>query len=107
MCSFCFRFLGSIELQIGRKLYLQGLGVCSGMQCNSDSSDSEDESCPDANQGECSTSDSNVKIRLPDEVIESLTNGQLLLPYSQQFALPSACPCPGGCGEEFYCRYKA
>ncbi|CAH1423548.1 unnamed protein product [Lactuca virosa] len=26
VCSFCFRFIGSIELQIGRKLYLQGLG---------------------------------------------------------------------------------
>ncbi|KAJ0804787.1 putative [histone H3]-lysine(4) N-trimethyltransferase [Helianthus annuus] len=26
VCGCCFRFIGSIEIQIGRKLYLQGLG---------------------------------------------------------------------------------
>ncbi|KAK9705029.1 hypothetical protein RND81_07G027900 [Saponaria officinalis] len=105
VCSSCFRFLGSVELQIGRKLYLQGLGVCSGIQCNSDSSDGEDDCCviEDANPGECSASGSKDTISLPEDVIESLTNGQLLLPYSEKFALPSECPCPGGCGEEFYC----
>ncbi|KAH9624686.1 hypothetical protein KSS87_012208 [Heliosperma pusillum] len=107
VCSCCFRFLGSIELQIGRKLFLQGLGLCSGDQCNSDSSDGQHDSCiiEDSNLGECSTSGSKATISLPEEVIESLTNGQMLLPYSEKFALPSECPCLGGCGEEFYCRF--
>ncbi|KAJ0614513.1 putative histone-lysine N-methyltransferase [Helianthus annuus] len=26
VCGCCFHFIGSIEIQIGRKLYLQGLG---------------------------------------------------------------------------------
>ncbi|KAL9229307.1 hypothetical protein vseg_004790 [Gypsophila vaccaria] len=105
VCSFCFRFLGSVETQIGRKLYLQGLGACSSIQCNSDSSDGEYHPCAreDTNPGECCASGSKATIPLPDDVIESLTNGQLMLPYSEKFALPSECPCPGGCGEEFYC----
>ncbi|KAK4398020.1 Histone-lysine N-methyltransferase ATXR2 [Sesamum angolense] len=35
VCSFCFRFIGSIELQIGRKLYLQELGVSAVDECGS------------------------------------------------------------------------
>ncbi|XP_057246912.1 histone-lysine N-methyltransferase ATXR2 isoform X2 [Beta vulgaris subsp. vulgaris] len=105
VCGSCFRFIGSIELQIGRKLYFQGLGVSSSNPCHSDSSDAEDDSCfiGDANLGECSASSSNGKIPVSEEVVESLMNGQLVLPHSDKFSLPLPFPCSGGCGEENYC----
>ncbi|GFZ05535.1 histone-lysine N-methyltransferase ATXR2 [Actinidia rufa] len=115
VCSFCFRFIGSIELQIGRKLYLQDLGAsanngCDGQRfpkesCQIDSSDGEDDSCVEdpRNLGECASSSSTYRTSLPKEVVESLMNGELVLPYSKQFPLPSVISCPGGCREAFYC----
>lgn len=118
VCSFCFRFIGSIELQIGRKLYLQDLGVSENNKCDrdtfshiskdcyqTDSSDEEDTSYLKDydNSGGCASSNSKEKISLPKEVEESLMNGELVLPYSKQFPLPSAIACPGGCGEAYYC----
>ncbi|CAO2824445.1 unnamed protein product [Amaranthus hypochondriacus] len=104
VCASCFRFIGSIELQIGRKLYFDKLGAPSSNHCHSDSSDGEDASCAvENNHGECSTSGSQNKIPLSQEVIESLVDGQLSLPYSEKFPLPLPTPCCGGCGEEYYC----
>ncbi|KAJ4831688.1 Histone-lysine N-methyltransferase atxr2 [Turnera subulata] len=88
VCSFCFQFVGSVEFQIGRKLFLQSLGVSSSNHCD---------------EGECSSSCSQDGVSLPKEVIESLMNGELVLPYSDKFPLPSYVPCPGGCAEAFYC----
>ncbi|KAL8167569.1 hypothetical protein V2J09_009068 [Rumex salicifolius] len=109
VCSFCFRFLGSIELQIGRKLYLQEMGLCSNNECHSNSSDEDGDSCMNNHDvvgpaGECSTSSSLNKIPLPKEIVDLLMNGELRLPHSEKFLLPSAIPCFGGCGESFYCR---
>ncbi|PSS05800.1 Histone-lysine N-methyltransferase [Actinidia chinensis var. chinensis] len=115
VCSFCFRFIGSVELQIGRKLYLQDLGAsanngCDGQRfpkesCQTDSSEGEDDSCVEdpRNLGECASSSSTYRTALPKEVVESLMNGELVLPYSKQFPLPSVISCPGGCREAFYC----
>ncbi|KAJ0974813.1 hypothetical protein J5N97_016778 [Dioscorea zingiberensis] len=33
VCSKCFRYIGSVELQIGRKLYLQSCGLSSKGDC--------------------------------------------------------------------------
>ncbi|KAK3184333.1 hypothetical protein Dsin_031619 [Dipteronia sinensis] len=41
---------------------------------------------------------------VPKEVVDSLMNGGLVLPYSTEFPLPSATSCPWGCKEAFYCR---
>ncbi|KAJ8444544.1 hypothetical protein Cgig2_000823 [Carnegiea gigantea] len=103
VCSFCFRFIGSIEFQIGRRLYLQGLGVFA--KCHSDSSDAEGDCSVMDNSalGECFTSGSMGKTPLPKEIIESLMDGRLVLPYSERFSLPSVFPCAGGCEEAFYC----
>uniref|UniRef100_A0A7C9DXE1 [histone H3]-lysine(4) N-trimethyltransferase n=1 Tax=Opuntia streptacantha TaxID=393608 RepID=A0A7C9DXE1_OPUST len=103
VCSFCFRFIGSIEFQIGRRIYLQGYGVSAN--CHSDSSDAEgDCTLMDKSAlGECSTSGSMGKTPLPKEIIESLMDGHLVLPYSEMFSLPSVFPCAGGCEEAFYC----
>ncbi|MED6207010.1 Histone-lysine N-methyltransferase atxr2 [Stylosanthes scabra] len=112
VCSFCFRFIGSIELQIGRRLYLQGLrdseshgcdvGSSSGLSKNihemDSSSDEEDEGTQ-----QCCFSSSKDKTPLPEGVVESLMNGQLNLPFSKEFSLPPVVPCLGGCGEAYYC----
>ncbi|KAK3036698.1 hypothetical protein RJ639_031566, partial [Escallonia herrerae] len=114
VCDFCFRFIGSIELQIGRKLYI---GLLTGNEsnrqkfshtskdCNEfDSSDGEDKSdlyCQSL--AECASSSSNMKSPLDQEVIESLVNEKLVLPYSKCFPLPSVVSCPGGCKEASYC----
>ncbi|KAL5730979.1 Histone-lysine N-methyltransferase atxr2 [Ranunculus cassubicifolius] len=99
VCSYCFRFIGSVELQIGRKLYFQNL-----MECATDSSDGETHNHIEDNEsGQCSSSNSKEKIPLPMELIESLRNGDVQLPYSKQFSLPSAVPCSGQCEEAYYC----
>ncbi|XP_009601528.1 histone-lysine N-methyltransferase ATXR2 isoform X1 [Nicotiana tomentosiformis] len=112
VCSYCFCFIGSIELQIGRKLYLEQLGVSpsseSHMQkdCyNSGSSVGEDDSDVEDQQvsGECASSPSKDKIPLPKDVVESLFNGEMQLPYSEKFPLPPIFSCPGGCKENYYC----
>ncbi|KAF5200518.1 Histone-lysine n-methyltransferase atxr2 [Thalictrum thalictroides] len=105
VCSYCFRFIGSIELQIGRKLYLQNLGLSARMECATESSDEEDDSLTADHDklGQCSSSNPKKKIPLPKETIESVMNGYVELPYSKQFPLPSAVSCSGGCGEAYYC----
>lgn len=118
VCSFCYRFISSIEHQIGRKLYLQNLGVSTNHECDegtnsvvakdgngSDSSDDEGNygivDCQ--NFGECASS-SSVKIPLPTEVVHSLMHEELVLPYSTKFPQPLVIPCRGGCSEGYYCR---
>ncbi|KAL6554066.1 hypothetical protein OROMI_019739 [Orobanche minor] len=86
---FCFRFIGSIELQIGRKLYLEELGVSGVDECGS----SDEMGCGSSFE----------KTRLPQDTIQLLMNGILHLPYSENFPLPSVVPCIGGCNEAYYC----
>ncbi|KAL7207833.1 hypothetical protein ACSBR1_029728 [Camellia fascicularis] len=91
VCSFCFCFIGSIELQIGRKLYLQDLGVSTNNELHHRSSK------------ECGSNSSKYRTPLPKEIVESLMKGELVFPYSKQFPLPSIISCPGGCRESYYC----
>eukprot|EP01018_Ginkgo_biloba_P008866 Gb_20232 [translate_table: standard] len=51
----------------------------------------------------CSDGESKTKTHIPEEVIESLLNGKLALPYSERFPLPAVINCIGGCSEEYYC----
>ncbi|CAN8270382.1 unnamed protein product [Cochlearia groenlandica] len=95
VCSFCFRFVGSIEKQIGRKVYFKNLGLsrCCG----------EDESMTyNGDKEQCGASSSNQN-SLPQEVVSSLVNGEMSLPHTDKFPLPCPLPCPGGCQEAFYC----
>lgn len=89
VCSFCFQFIGSIELQIGRKLYLEELGISAVDECGS--------------SGGMECSSSSGKTRLPHDTIQSLKDGSLRLPYSENFPLPPVVPCYGGCKEAYYC----
>lgn len=102
MCSFCFRFVGSVELQIGRRLYLQELGVSAGRDCCEADYSAEDEDLDDSGP---SSSIYKEKVPLPKGIAESVMNGGLKLPYSDKFSLPPAVPCPGGCKEAYYCRW--
>ncbi|PON93274.1 SET domain containing protein [Trema orientale] len=108
VCSFCFRFIGSIELQIGRKLYLQELGISvNHAECDMEESFSDGEDSSSEENGETSgapsSSNSRKKVELPKGVVESLMTGDLKLPYSDKFSLPPTVPCIGGCGEAHYC----
>ncbi|XP_011625872.1 histone-lysine N-methyltransferase ATXR2 isoform X3 [Amborella trichopoda] len=121
VCSYCFRYIGSIELQIGRKLYLQGLGKGEGEEFELGTSKHiQKEGClaeslhlrenhsvmaghSDSDSASSSKSEDNAYLPLPKEVIESLINGELVLPYSKEFVLPSVISCVGGCAEEHYC----
>lgn len=42
---------------------------------------------------------------LPQGVVTSLMNGEMALPHTDKFPLPSPLSCPGGCQEAFYCRF--
>lgn len=119
VCSFCFRFIGSIELQIGRKLYLQELGVSPHDECHgktflntsegnyhSDSSGSEDDSYAEDHPKRlkpCSSTSSKSENPLLKETVGLLMSGDFKLPYSEKFQLPSTISCPGGCKEAYYC----
>ncbi|PQQ17927.1 histone-lysine N-methyltransferase ATXR2 [Prunus yedoensis var. nudiflora] len=99
VCSFCFRFIGSVELQIGRRLYLQELGVSASQGCCQTDYSSEDEDSRDSGP---SSSSCKEKVPLPKGFAESLMKGGLKLPYSDKFPLPPAVLCHGGCGEAYY-----
>jgi hypothetical protein len=43
---------------------------------------------------------------VPQDVIMSLMDGDMSLPFTDQFALPSVVACPGGCEGELYCRFE-
>lgn len=78
------------------------VGSSSGLSKNChemDSSSDEEEGTQ-----QCASGGSKAKIPLPQGVVESLMNGQLILPFSKEFPLPPSVPCPGGCGEAYYCR---
>ncbi|RZB76701.1 Histone-lysine N-methyltransferase ATXR2 isoform F [Glycine soja] len=107
VCSFCFCFIGSIELQIGRRLYMQQLRANESHGCEVGSSSKHchemDSSDEEESTQQCTSGSSKTKVPLPEGIVESLMNGQLVLPFSEKFSLPPAVPCPGGCGEAYYC----
>ncbi|WVY99679.1 hypothetical protein V8G54_025749 [Vigna mungo] len=108
VCGFCFRFIGSIELQIGRRLYMKQLRANESHGCDVGNSSQHfhgiDSSDEEENTQQCTSGISKTKVLLPEGVVESLMNGQLVLPCSEKFTLLPAVPCPGGCGEAYYCR---
>lgn len=104
-----------MELQIGRKLYLQSLGLSDKMECDHQvfsndvaaSSSSESQNADDLFLQENSTNAGKISSEenfLSKDVLELLMNGKLSLPFSTQFLLSPIVPCPGGCEEEHYCR---
>ncbi|KAK7335563.1 hypothetical protein VNO80_27472 [Phaseolus coccineus] len=107
VCSFCFRFIGSIELQIGRRLYMKQLRANESHGCDVGNSSQHfhgmDSSDEEENTQQCTSGISKTKVPLPEGVVESLMNGKLVLPCSEKFSLLPAVPCSGGCGEAYYC----
>ncbi|CAN6240994.1 unnamed protein product [Urochloa humidicola] len=98
VCSYCFRFIGSIEFQIGRRLYLQSIGASSGS--------TPERHCHGSDVGSsygCSGSTTGNSNAVPQEVVMSLMDGDTSLPFTDQFCLPSVVACPGGCEGELYC----
>ncbi|XP_027170995.1 histone-lysine N-methyltransferase ATXR2 [Coffea eugenioides] len=119
VCSHCFQFIGSVELQIGRKLYLRNLADASGSnsgkrkfssalkdcsgQCN-ESRDHGDSDVEEYDVDRCGLSDSKSNTNIiPKDVIDSLMEGGLKLPHSDIVSLPAVVSCPGKCKEAYYC----
>lgn len=77
-------------------------GCCGG---GDDSSDSEGDECLkyNGNEEQCGGAASSSSI--PQGVVSSLMNGEMALPHTDHFPLPSPFSCPGGCQEAFYCRF--
>ncbi|PKA63705.1 Histone-lysine N-methyltransferase ATXR2 [Apostasia shenzhenica] len=98
VCSRCFCYIGSVEVQIGRKLYLESLGLTT-MDCDHQS---EDQSFLQENDDETGSS-AHKNNSFSMDVLQLLMDGNLFLPYSKQFTLPTIVACPGGCEEEHYC----
>lgn len=120
VCSFCCHYIGSIELQIGRRLFLHGdsmrdrakeceieKSACSQLELVAESTNLEENGDGVAehdNVGDpCCDRLSKTRTCIPEEVVESLLNGMLKLPYSERFPLPTVVNCIGGCSEEYYC----
>jgi hypothetical protein len=100
VCSYCFRFIGSVEFQIGHRLYFQS--IASSIGCSSE------RHCHGSDVGSSTCSSGVTKEKsstLPEEVIESLITGDVSLPFSDHFALPEIIACQG-CEEERYCRFE-
>ncbi|XP_062184417.1 histone-lysine N-methyltransferase ATXR2 [Phragmites australis] len=98
VCSYCFRFIGSIEFQIGRRLYLQSIGASID--------GTNDRHCHESGVGSsigCSGATKGNSNTVPQEVLMSLMTGDTSLPFTDQFGLPSVVACPGGCEGELYC----
>ncbi|NP_001149542.1 MYND finger family protein [Zea mays] len=98
VCSYCFHFIGSIEYQIGRRLYLQSLG--------GSGDGTTERHCHGSDVGSstgCSGASNGNSNAVPQEVLLSLMDGNTLLPLTDQFCLPPVVACPGGCEGELYC----
>uniref|UniRef100_A0A0E0KVK7 SET domain-containing protein n=1 Tax=Oryza punctata TaxID=4537 RepID=A0A0E0KVK7_ORYPU len=97
VCSYCFRFIGSIEFQIGRRLYWQSIG--SSNDCTNR------RHCHETDVGSSASSSGATKENnntLPEEVLGSLITGDMSLPFTDHFSLPQVVGCHG-CEEERYC----
>ncbi|GJN01663.1 hypothetical protein PR202_ga18944 [Eleusine coracana subsp. coracana] len=98
VCSYCFRFIGSVEFQIGRRLYLHSIGT--------DNDGAFERHCHGSDVGSSTSCSGATNVNanaVPQEVIMSLMAGDMQLPFTDQFALPSVAACPGGCEGELYC----
>ncbi|KAL4188290.1 hypothetical protein AMTRI_Chr08g201730 [Amborella trichopoda] len=100
VCSYCFRYIGSIELQIefelGTSKHIHKEG-CLAESLHFGENHSVMAGHSDSDSASSSKSEDNAYLPLPKEVIESLINGELVLPYSKEFLLPSVISCVGGC----------
>ncbi|KAL2610826.1 hypothetical protein R1flu_022518 [Riccia fluitans] len=109
VCSLCFRYVGTLELQIGRRLIpkLDGTdkyhdqddtGSHSGGEEGSDMDFTED----DEDRCGCDGKPKKNKT-ISMELVNSLLKGELHLPDSERFLLSPITNCPGGCSEDVYC----
>lgn len=110
VCSHCFRYIGSIELQIGRKLFFDHLKSSSKTDDDENTSNVSKQSHSPKNCEITHTNSEKMKLNNDStyqKSLEALMNGTLILPYSKKFRLPPVISCPGGCEEEHYCRYRS
>ncbi|XP_024391830.1 histone-lysine N-methyltransferase ATXR2 isoform X1 [Physcomitrium patens] len=124
VCSNCFRYVGSIELQLARRLLLDDGSLSEADDnANHDDMDADGESTTSMNDEDqdemepedtndidddcgCSGESKKKKKALPSDARSALESGALELPYSDRFPLPDVVPCKGGCSDDVYCSDK-
>ena len=93
-CACCFRYLGSVEVQIARRLLPRAAAAgAAGAAPGGEEGD-----------GEYAPSEGEEELPAVDaEALElvSLADGRKRLPCSELFPLPQPHPCPGGCDAQF------
>ncbi|KAL3682027.1 hypothetical protein R1sor_000049 [Riccia sorocarpa] len=113
VCSLCFRYVGSLELQIGRRLVSKveettkfhsndDTGSHSGGEDGSDMDLTDEKEGSDYDGCGCDGTAKNNK-NISRELVDSLLTGDLHLPDSDRFPLSPITVCPGGCSEDVYC----
>ncbi|BBN16381.1 protein MpATXR10 [Marchantia polymorpha subsp. ruderalis] len=113
VCSFCFQYIGSMELQIGRRLLSKGdesahdlkeTGSLSGGEEGSDMDLTEEKEESENGHDGCGCDEkSHNRKAISTELVDSLLTGDLHLPYSDKFPLSPITSCPGGCAEDVFC----
>ncbi|KAG0566079.1 hypothetical protein KC19_7G037000 [Ceratodon purpureus] len=116
VCSNCFRYVGSIELQLARRLLQKDETLSEADDASDDDMDNNGETTTsmddevrdgddmDENDEHCGCSgDSKKKKALPADAKAALASGALVLPYSNHFPLPPVVTCKGGCSDDVYC----
>ena len=120
-CGHCFRHIGSVELQIARRILAaaaaqlndqeqqEGANVASGAATASAQQDGDSRGAAlSASDGACEPTDADSDRAaalhgVDADLVQALQDGNEKLPHSAQVPLPEIVPCPGGCDEEAYC----
>ncbi|MCO5602946.1 hypothetical protein L7F22_057087 [Adiantum nelumboides] len=104
VCSFCFCFIGSLELQIGRRLLSTvNEGNRLSSEAKRDFIEPTNSCCRNSKAAQCFEKDMGHDRGLSSGVAEALINGSLHLPFTDLFTLSPVISCIGGCEDEFYC----
>ncbi|PSC68405.1 SET domain-containing [Micractinium conductrix] len=100
VCARCFRFIGSVEQQLARRIWaLRDAAEAGG----------EPHRHQEASDGEGSAGDSDAAGQreaaqaLDGAAVQAQAAGELRLPCTEGAPLPAPVPCPGGCPDAHYC----
>eukprot|EP00898_Chlorokybus_atmophyticus_P002763 jgi/Chlat1/3488/Chrsp23S03679 len=107
VCSHCFQYIGSVEQQIGRRILVLSTSTSPHHAHGETSHTCSDEEQEEQEQAQVDDDDDDGNaVEISSEVqhlASQLTEGSIKLPFTEDFALPEAVACPGGCEDEAFC----
>jgi len=115
-CGHCFRHIGSVELQIARRILAAAAAEHDNQAQQEGHKDGHSGGTSalgrqtDENHSDCACASADARggraaalNGVGAVLLEGLLNGCERLPHGAQFPLPAVVPCPGGCRDEAYC----